>query len=83
MFEPDRATARTIDFQTIRVQEIMGADAADAGRIPRSVECELTDDLVDSCIPGDVVTLVGIVKAYKADNATSSCTYYCWRGDRF
>jgi DNA helicase MCM8 len=72
LFEPDRSSARTIDFQTIRLQEVMGTDAADAGRIPRSVECELTDDLVDSCVPGDTVTIVGIVKAFKADSATST-----------
>jgi DNA helicase MCM8 len=88
-FEPDRASARTIDFQrstntlspfralffrshcfqSVHLQEIMGSESADAGRIPRSIECELTEDLVDSCIPGDVVTVCGVVKAFKADNA--------------
>ena len=32
------------------------------GRMPRTVECELKDDLIESCIPGDVVTCSGIVK---------------------
>jgi DNA helicase MCM8 len=31
--------------------------------VPRTVECELTEDLVDCCIPGEVVTVTGIVKA--------------------
>lgn len=26
------------------------------------MECELTEDLVDSCIPGDIVTVMGIIK---------------------
>lgn len=30
--------------------------------MPRTVECELTEDLVDSCIPGDVVTVTGLIK---------------------
>jgi DNA helicase MCM8 len=36
------------------------------------VDCELTEDLVDSCLPGDVVTVVGVVKAFKADGAPTS-----------
>lgn len=31
------------------------------GRVPRTVECELMEDLVDICIPGDVVTVTGII----------------------
>lgn len=53
----------TIDWQTIKVQEIMDDDQRESGRIPRTVECELTADLVDSCVPGDMVTVTGIVKA--------------------
>ena len=30
--------------------------------MPRTVECELTVDLVDACIPGDVVTVTGIIR---------------------
>jgi DNA replicative helicase MCM subunit Mcm2 (Cdc46/Mcm family) len=35
--------------------------------MPRTVECELTEDLVDACIPGDVVTVCGIVKIINTD----------------
>ena len=30
--------------------------------MPRTVDCELTEDLVDACIPGDVVTVTGIIR---------------------
>ncbi|KAH9621154.1 hypothetical protein KSS87_006341 [Heliosperma pusillum] len=46
-FSPMRSTAQAIDFQKIR-------------RDP--FECELTEDLVDACIPGDVVTVMGIIR---------------------
>jgi DNA helicase MCM8 len=38
------------------------ADSADAGRVPRTLEVELSEDLVDTCVPGDVVTVGGVVK---------------------
>lgn len=34
----------------------------DRGRMPRILEVELVDDLVGSCMPGDDVTVVGIIK---------------------
>ncbi|XP_058766640.1 probable DNA helicase MCM8 [Vicia villosa] len=61
-FNPLRSTAKTIDFQKIRVQELLKHEDHEEGRVPRTVECELTQDLVDSCIPGDVVTVTGIIK---------------------
>lgn len=45
-----------------RVQELMGGEQREAGRIPRTVECHLTSDLCDSCVPGDTVTVTGIVR---------------------
>ncbi|XP_010253506.1 PREDICTED: probable DNA helicase MCM8 isoform X2 [Nelumbo nucifera] len=61
-FNPMRSTARTIDFQKIRIQELLKSEHHEEGRVPRTVECELTEDLVDACIPGDVVTVTGIIK---------------------
>jgi DNA helicase MCM8 len=29
---------------------------------PGTVEVELTEDMVNSCVPGDIVTIVGVVK---------------------
>ncbi|CAG5115856.1 unnamed protein product, partial [Candidula unifasciata] len=63
-FLPCRTDSKTetIDWQTIRVQEVTVDSHKEAGRIPRTVDCELTRDLVDSCVPGDIVTVTGIVK---------------------
>ncbi|KAL4189337.1 hypothetical protein AMTRI_Chr08g206540 [Amborella trichopoda] len=61
-FFPIRSTAQPIDFQKIRVQELQRSEFHEEGRMPRTVECELTEDLVDACIPGDVVTVCGIIK---------------------
>ncbi|XP_020596573.1 probable DNA helicase MCM8, partial [Phalaenopsis equestris] len=44
------------------LQEILKSGIYEEGRVPRTVECELTLDLVDSCIPGDDVTVTGIIK---------------------
>jgi DNA replicative helicase MCM subunit Mcm2 (Cdc46/Mcm family) len=43
------------------------ATGNDAGRVPRTIECELTDDLVDAGVPGDVVTVSGVVKVLNPD----------------
>ncbi|XP_059305736.1 probable DNA helicase MCM8 [Lycium ferocissimum] len=61
-FNPIRSTARIIDFQKIRIQELLKSEHHEEGRVPRTVECELTEDLVDACIPGDIVTVTGIIR---------------------
>lgn len=48
-------------FQS-RIQELSSAENREEGRVPRTIECELIEDLVDCCIPGEVVTVAGIVK---------------------
>ncbi|KAL6841378.1 hypothetical protein ACP4OV_028896 [Aristida adscensionis] len=60
-FIPMRSTAKLMDFQKIRIQELPSSDNREEGRVPRTVECELTEDLVDCCIPGEIVTVTGIV----------------------
>eukprot|EP01118_Nematostelium_gracile_P001084 TRINITY_DN1109_c0_g1_i1.p1 TRINITY_DN1109_c0_g1~~TRINITY_DN1109_c0_g1_i1.p1 ORF type:complete len:629 (+),score=144.99 TRINITY_DN1109_c0_g1_i1:341-2227(+) len=61
VFEPIFSSAVTSDWQRLRLQELL--DKKDPGRVPRTVEVELLDDLVNSCVPGDVITVNGIVKA--------------------
>ena len=53
-------------YMATRLQEVDNCDAA-AGRIPRMVEVELLEDLVDSCVPGSVVTVCGAVKAMNSE----------------
>ncbi|XP_047207829.1 DNA helicase MCM8 [Girardinichthys multiradiatus] len=63
-FIPLRSSSftKTVDWQIIKVQELMGGEQRETGRIPRTVECHLTSDLCDSCVPGDTVTIAGIVR---------------------
>eukprot|EP00750_Incisomonas_marina_P001173 INCI10966.2.p1 GENE.INCI10966.2~~INCI10966.2.p1 ORF type:complete len:604 (-),score=114.40 INCI10966.2:97-1908(-) len=61
-FHPDRDAALIADWQKIKLQEI-DDDKRDAGRVPRTVEVELTEDLVHTCVPGDVIVVAGVVKA--------------------
>ncbi len=37
-FVPDRSSARCIDWQKVRLQELVGADQQQQGRVPRTVE---------------------------------------------
>ncbi|XP_056903966.1 DNA helicase MCM8 [Takifugu flavidus] len=54
---------QTVDWQIIKVQELIAGEQRETGRIPRTLECHLTADLCDSCVPGDTVTVTGIVRA--------------------
>ncbi|KAJ2157910.1 DNA replication licensing factor mcm8 [Coemansia sp. RSA 552] len=70
VFEVDRGvdtSTRTVDWQQIRIQEKINDDPRDPGRVPRSIEAELLNDLVDSVVPGDVVNCTGIVKVMLSD----------------
>ncbi|KAG5265875.1 hypothetical protein AALO_G00247300 [Alosa alosa] len=70
-FTPNRSSplTLTVDWQTIKVQELISDDQRESGRIPRTIECELTQDLVDSCVPGDMVTITGVVKVSSEEGA--------------
>ena len=42
-------------------------DKADEGRMPRTIEVEMTHDLVGACRAGDNVTVLGTVKVMNTD----------------
>ncbi|XP_012866090.1 PREDICTED: DNA helicase MCM8 [Dipodomys ordii] len=67
----------TMDWQSIKVQELMSDAQREAGRIPRTIECELVHDLVDSCVPGDTVTVTGIVKVSNAEEGSRNKNDKC------
>ncbi|KAM0850012.1 hypothetical protein ACQ4PT_053363 [Festuca glaucescens] len=56
------STKLCFNFVQSRIQELASAENREEGRVPRTIECELAEDLVDCCIPGEVVTVTGIVK---------------------
>ena len=62
-----------------RVQELICGEQREAGRIPRTVECQLTSDLCDSCVPGDTVSVTGIVRVTSdgmhSHMQTETCTW--------
>nr|CAI5856089.1 unnamed protein product [Callosobruchus analis] len=63
---------RIITWQSMKIQELLGIEQCDGARIPRSLDCELTEDLVKCCIPGDDVTVTGIVKV-RDSNSNNGC----------
>ncbi|MHA2048387.1 MAG: minichromosome maintenance protein MCM [Promethearchaeota archaeon] len=58
-----------IDWQSIMIQEI--PEELPPGRIPRSVQAILTNDLVDTVKPGDRINIMGIFKSVLAHSTKS------------
>lgn len=47
----------------------------DCGRIPRTLECELLDDLVDTVSPGENVIISGTLHVLESEERNKSCKY--------
>ncbi|KAJ8924425.1 hypothetical protein NQ315_007221 [Exocentrus adspersus] len=62
---------RTVSWQSIKIQELVTSQESENAKVPRSLECELMEDLVKSCIPGDDITITGIIKV-RDPNSNSS-----------
>ncbi|CAK9805968.1 DNA helicase MCM8 [Anthophora plagiata] len=58
----DSPLVKSISFQIIKIQELSNNDQISKGSMPRIVDVDLMDDLVNTCMPGDDVTLTGIIK---------------------
>ncbi|KAL1437989.1 hypothetical protein MTO96_048446 [Rhipicephalus appendiculatus] len=70
-----------VDWQSLRLQarhdqpspvNCESDEGTEGGRIPRIIDCELTDDLVGSAVPGDMVTVTGVVELARCDGPSSS-----------
>jgi hypothetical protein len=61
-FELLRRTAKYIDCQMLKLQEEDTFHSV-AGRTPRHIDLEVTNDLVDVCHAGDCVSVVGVIHA--------------------
>lgn len=59
-----------VDWQTLRLQEL--EECTEGGRIPRIIDCELTDDLVGTAVPGDVITVTGVVELSRSDTPSNA-----------
>lgn len=84
-FTPLRNTAETVDWQKIRVQELQekndDASFREEGRMPRTIDAELFSDLIDTCTPGDVVTVCGVVRVMTIESGghnKAKCLYYMY-----
>ncbi|KAJ3257437.1 DNA replication licensing factor mcm8 [Boothiomyces macroporosus] len=75
-YQVNRVNQTTIDWQKIRIQEKLADDVVDSGRVPRQVECELSGDLVDGHVPGDIVTCSGIVKCLESEKTKETGQLY-------
>jgi len=69
LHSPPVSITHMTDCFASRIQELMSDTSSDSGRVPRTLECEVTGPLVDSCSPGDVVTVVGTVKSASTGGA--------------
>ncbi|KRY80060.1 DNA helicase MCM8, partial [Trichinella pseudospiralis] len=88
VFEPVVDTVETltetVDCQLIRLQELLppggNGAAGTANLIPKTIDCELTDDLVSTCPPGSVITLTGVVRVRKNEEARrrGQCQYFLY-----
>ncbi|XP_029163345.1 DNA helicase MCM8-like [Nylanderia fulva] len=66
----DSPFVKSILFQIIRIQEPLNDEQETKGKVPKILDVELLDNLVNLCMPGDDITLTGIVKVQGVDDAT-------------
>jgi len=64
-FSLESEKSEFVDWQKIIIQE--RPEELPPGQLPRSIEAVLTDDLVDSVKPGDIVTIVGVLQLNTAE----------------
>ncbi|CAJ1387895.1 unnamed protein product [Effrenium voratum] len=75
-FAVNRDKCQAIDWQRIRLQEdfseLAGGATAGARRVPRTVDCDLKRSLVGACVPGDAVTVYGVIRCMPTSGGMSA-----------
>ncbi|KAM0736922.1 DNA helicase MCM8 [Formica fusca] len=66
----DSPFVKSILFQIIRIQESLNDEQENKGKVPKILDVELMDNLVNICMPGDNITLTGIIKVQGVDDTT-------------
>jgi DNA helicase MCM8 len=61
-FTVDKTSARCVDWQRVRLQELSRDAVDDEGRVPRFADVELEGALCDACSAGDIVTVLGVAE---------------------
>ena len=67
---PNRAAAHCVDWQRVQLQGLPRDERGGEGRIPRPMDVELLEDLVEKAPPGQVVTITGVVKVLQGEPAS-------------
>ncbi|XP_012221174.2 DNA helicase MCM8 isoform X1 [Linepithema humile] len=67
----DSPCVKSILFQVIRIQEPLNDEQDNKGRVPKVLDVELMDHLVNICMPGDDITLTGIMKVQDVDDSVA------------
>lgn len=67
---PNRSATTCVDWQRVQVQGLPRDERGGEGRVPRPMDVELLEDLVEKCAPGDVVTVTGLVKVIEGEPAS-------------
>lgn len=89
--ELDRNSVKTGDYQRVKLTELdeiaqpeistgdneAAAAMASAARVPRTLEVEVRDTLVNTCVPGDLLCIVGVVKTVQVNVFCCLSTHMC------
>ncbi|KAG7670797.1 hypothetical protein Ndes2526B_g01449 [Nannochloris sp. 'desiccata'] len=68
---PNRAAAKCVDWQRVQLQGLPRDEGRSGeGRVPRPIDVELLEDLVEKAPPGEVITITGVVKVLQGEHAS-------------
>jgi DNA helicase MCM8 len=67
---PNKAAAKCVDWQRVQLQGLPRDEGRNSeGRVPRPIDVELLEDLVESAPPGEVITITGVVKVLQGEHS--------------